>query len=75
MGKVNAQLLTEKSETVLRCLQRVRQKKPTQLSLLLTDIDAQDIIVLNLERAVQVCVEYILIAFAIGKIEHQLLKR
>lgn len=57
MGKVNAQLLTEKSETVLRCLQRVRQKKPAQLGQLLTDIDAQDIIVLNLERAVQACVD------------------
>jgi uncharacterized protein YutE (UPF0331/DUF86 family) len=54
---VNEQLLQEKADVVVRCLGRVKTKAPTSLSALTTDLDAQDIIVLNLERAIQACVD------------------
>lgn len=57
MAKVNKQLLAEKADVVIRCLGRVRTKIPATLNDLTSDIDAQDIIVLNLERAIQACVD------------------
>jgi uncharacterized protein YutE (UPF0331/DUF86 family) len=57
VAKVNRLLLQEKSETVFRCLKRVQDKTPQTLEGLLLDIDAQDIIVLNLERTIQACVD------------------
>lgn len=57
MGQINKNLIAEKSDTVIRCLERVRRKKPQTKDLLLADIDAQDIIILNLERAIQACVD------------------
>ncbi|MFM7272506.1 MAG: type VII toxin-antitoxin system HepT family RNase toxin [Gammaproteobacteria bacterium] len=40
-----------------RYLARIEQKCPTSASLLAADPDAQDIVVLNLSRAVQLCVD------------------
>lgn len=57
MEKVNRQLITEKSDVVVRCLNRVRHKCPDTLEGLESDIDAQDIIILNLERAIQACID------------------
>ncbi len=56
-GLVNKNLIREKSDTVLVCLQRVQSKKGKSLDALIKDIDAQDIIVLNLERCIQACVD------------------
>jgi len=57
MPQVNRLLLQEKADAVSRCIQRISSKKPATQDLLLTDIDAQDIITLNLERSVQACVD------------------
>lgn len=57
MAEVNQRLLLEKSDVVNRCLMRVKSKTPANKDELLTDIDAQDIITLNLERAIQACVD------------------
>lgn len=40
-----------------RCITRIRQKTPASAELLKNDVDAQDIITLNIERAVQICVD------------------
>jgi len=40
-----------------RCIARIRQKTPASAELLKSDVDAQDIITLNIERAVQICVD------------------
>ena len=50
-------LLMSKAEALSRCMARLRLKTPVDAATLERDIDAQDIIVLNLERAVQVCVD------------------
>lgn len=50
-------LLLAKLESLRRCLQRVQDKTPASADTLRSDVDAQDIIVLNLERAVQSCVD------------------
>ena len=50
-------LLLNKLESLRRCLQRVEDKTPESLDLLSGDYDTQDIIVLNLERAIQTCVD------------------
>jgi uncharacterized protein YutE (UPF0331/DUF86 family) len=50
-------LLLGKLESLRRCLRRVQDKAPESAEVLKVDIDVQDIIVLNLERAVQTCVD------------------
>ena len=50
-------VLDEKLESLARCVRRVEQKRPPNLAALLSDPDAQDILVLNLSRAVQLCVD------------------
>jgi uncharacterized protein YutE (UPF0331/DUF86 family) len=50
-------VLLNKLESLRHCLQRVQDKTPASVDLLIRDFDLQDIIVLNLERAVQVCVD------------------
>lgn len=57
MGGLNRRLLLEKSDVIARCLQRVKAKVPETKESLLSDMDAQDIIILNLERAIQACVD------------------
>ena len=47
----------EKTDSVLRYLSRVKSKKPKTLEFLIDDIDTQDIVVLNLRRAVQTCID------------------
>jgi len=46
-----------KIESLERCLDRVQSKVPATAAALSEDLDSQDIIVLNLERAVQICVD------------------
>lgn len=49
-------ILLTKLDSLQRCLSRVSAKAPSCLEDLEKDLDIQDIITLNLERAVQVCV-------------------
>ena len=53
MAELNQSLLREKSDTIARCLMRIKGKIPQTLDLLNADLDSQDIIILNLERATQ----------------------
>ena len=57
MGQVNKTLIREKSDTVVRCISRVRSKLTNNQNEFLADVDAQDIVCLNIERAVQSCVD------------------
>ena len=50
-------ILHEKLDALARCLQRIEAKTPTDLDVLTRDADLQDILVLNLTRAVQLCVD------------------
>lgn len=50
-------IVREKLETLRRCIARVEAKRPSSLAELEADPDLQDIVVLNLTRAVQVCVD------------------
>lgn len=50
-------VVLNKLESLRRCLQRVQDKTPASVDLLIEDYDLQDIIVLNLERSVQMCVD------------------
>ena len=54
---MDQQLVAQKLESLRRCIQRVETKLPDSLDVLLQDLDAQDIIALNLTRAVQMCVD------------------
>lgn len=54
---MDREVIINKLENLRRCVARVELKRPDSLSALIDDVDAQDIIVLNLERAVQVCVD------------------
>jgi len=54
---MDQQLIAQKLESLRRCLNRVESKTPTTLETLSNDPDIQDVIVLNLTRAVQLCVD------------------
>ena len=50
-------VVLNKLESLRRCVTRIQKKVPASSVLLQEDYDLQDIIVLNLERAVQTCVD------------------
>ena len=54
---MDRQIVLEKLESLRRCLNRIEEKRPDKLERLQSDIDIQDIITLNLTRAVQLCVD------------------
>ncbi len=54
---MDRQVVEEKLESLRRCLLRVTEKCPVDAASLERDVDAQDIITLNLTRAVQVSVD------------------
>lgn len=50
-------IIERKLDSLWRCLERVRSRTPANVSDLLNDLDLQDVLVLNLSRAVQICVD------------------
>ena len=54
---MNSIVIKTKLESLRKCLDRIELKKPQSLEDLIRDIDAQDILALNLERSVQLCVD------------------
>lgn len=50
-------VMEEKLESLRRCVARVQDKCPATAEALAQDLDAQDIVSLNLTRAVQLCVD------------------
>lgn len=50
-------VIADKLERLRRCVQRIEHKRPSTLEALVTDYDLQDILSVNLERAVQLCVD------------------
>ena len=51
------QVVEEKLESLRRCLARIEDRCPPSLEALEQDIDAQDIVSVNLTRAVQLAVD------------------
>ena len=51
------EILLAKMESLSRCIHRVETRRPDSLEELVGNLDIQDIIVVNLERAVQQCVD------------------
>jgi len=54
---VDKLIVENKIESLRKCLLRIEARRPDTLDLLLHDLDAQDILVLNLSRAIQLCVD------------------
>lgn len=54
---MDREVIEQKIESLRRCVDRVRQKSPATAAALASDPDAQDILTLNLSRAVQLCVD------------------
>jgi len=50
-------VVEQKLESLRRCIERVHAKTPANADILVADFDLQDIISLNLSRAVQLCVD------------------
>jgi uncharacterized protein YutE (UPF0331/DUF86 family) len=50
-------IIFSKLDSLKRCIDRIKEKTPDSLEALSSDLDRQDIIVLNLERAVQTSVD------------------
>ena len=54
---MDREVVEQKLESLHRCLQRIEAKCPADAATLAADIDLQDIISLNLSRAVQISVD------------------
>jgi uncharacterized protein YutE (UPF0331/DUF86 family) len=54
---MDREVVEQKLESLRRCLRRIEIKCPTDASALVTDLDLQDIVSLNLSRAVQISVD------------------
>lgn len=50
-------IVERKLDSLHRCIQRVASRRPGTVEALQADIDLQDVLVLNLSRAVQICVD------------------
>lgn len=50
-------IINKKLDSLYRCIKRIEEKCPADTSELKQNIDLQDVIVLNLSRAVQLCVD------------------
>ncbi len=50
-------IVDQKLDSLRRCLQRVQERLPETVEQLKSDFDAQDIVALNLTRAVQLCID------------------
>ena len=50
-------VIDDKLERLRRCIQRIEHKRPALLADLVADYDLQDIRSVNLERAIQLCVD------------------
>jgi len=50
-------ILLSKLDSLQRCVERIAEKVPESADILAQDLDLQDIISVNLERAVQSCVD------------------
>ena len=57
-------LVMQKMDALSRCVDRIEQKRPVSYPMLEQDLDAQDIISINLERAVQQCVDAAMIVLS-----------
>jgi len=53
---VDRAVVERKLEALRHCLQRLRDRRPAEATALAADADLQDVLVLNLSRAVQLCV-------------------
>lgn len=54
---MDRQIIEQKLESLRRCLVRIRKKTPATAAELERNPDAQDVLTLNLTRAVQLCVD------------------
>jgi uncharacterized protein YutE (UPF0331/DUF86 family) len=54
---MDRQVIKEKLESLRRCVRRIEGKRPDRVETLQEDWDLQDILALNLTRAVQLCVD------------------
>lgn len=50
-------IVERKLDSLRRCLVRIAAKRPRSVEVLEQDVDLQDILVLNLNQAVQICVD------------------
>ncbi|MFW5497808.1 MULTISPECIES: type VII toxin-antitoxin system HepT family RNase toxin [unclassified Maridesulfovibrio] len=54
---MNQKVIEVKLVSLQRCLERIKQKTPSRVEVLASDYDLQDIVILNLQRAVQISVD------------------
>ncbi len=54
---MDREIIDQKLESLRRCVQRIASKSPKDAATLIADFDLQDIVSLNLSRAVQISVD------------------
>lgn len=62
-------VILQKLDSLARCLERLKTKMPRNITELKNDIDCQDIIILNLERSVQLAVDIALTVISQKKLK------
>ena len=64
---MKSDIILAKIESLRRCIRRVEEKRPDDVNILKEDYDIQDIVSVNLERAVQISVD--IAAFILAECE------
>ena len=54
---MDTDVIKTKLVSLQRCMERIRQKTPANAQQLAEDFDLQDILILNLQRAVQISID------------------
>ena len=54
---MDSEVIEQKLESLRRCIQRIETKRPDDAKALTQDPDLQDIMTLNITRAIQLCVD------------------
>lgn len=54
---MDREIIEQKLESLHRCIKRLESKCPADAAILASDFDLQDIVALNLSRAIQICVD------------------
>ena len=54
---MDREVIEQKLESLRSCIQRIQDKCPPSAEILTNDLDLQDILSLNLSRAIQLCVD------------------
>ena len=68
-------IIDAKIDSILRCVKRIKTRLPASKEAFILDLDAQDVVILNLSRVVQLSVDIAMFGRQHVAIHHEILNR